>query len=45
MSLFCVMCYKTIVESDHPPHYAVCSACPTNQLTDTQKEKIERGFN
>lgn len=45
MSLFCVMCGKEIVMSDHPTHYAVCSACPTNELTDSQKKQIERGFN
>ena len=45
MSLFCVMCGKEIVMSDSPTHYGVCSACPTNELTNEQKKQIERGFN
>jgi hypothetical protein len=39
------MCNKIIVVSDHPTHYGVCAACPTMELTEAQKEKIERGFN
>lgn len=45
MSLFCVMCGKTIVISDHPTHYGVCSSCPTMELSNEQKKQIERGFN
>lgn len=41
MSLICVMCNKTIVQSDNPDHLGVCSACPTNELTDEQKARFE----
>jgi len=44
MSLYCVMCSKCIVMSDSPTHYAVCAACPTNELTDEMKITIEKGF-
>jgi hypothetical protein len=47
MSLFCVMCSKTIVLSENPDHYAVCSACPVMDLTQVQKKIIEdsnRGY-
>lgn len=45
MSLFCAMCGKEIVMSDTPTHFGVCAACPTSELTETQKELIKKGFN
>jgi len=44
MSLICVVCGKVIVMSDNPDHYGVCAACPSNNLTKQQQEKINRGF-
>lgn len=41
MSLLCVLCGKTIVQSDTPVHYGVCAGCPTDKLEDWQKEIIE----
>ncbi|GAH31368.1 unnamed protein product, partial [marine sediment metagenome] len=35
--LECVMCGKIIVQNDNPKHFAVCSSCNINDLTEEQK--------
>lgn len=43
--LECILCGKVIILNDNPKHFAVCSSCNVNDLTDKQKKFIEMGIN
>lgn len=42
MSLVCAHCGNTIVLSDNPDHYGICSECPINEVTPEEKAMIAR---
>ena len=44
MSLICAQCGKTIVISDTPEHYGICSSCPHTELGSMIVEKSSELF-
>ncbi len=40
MSLMCANCGRTIVLSEHPLHYGVCSVCG-NTMTDEERDRAK----
>lgn len=38
--LICILCGKIIAFNDKPKHFAVCSSCNVNDLTENQKQTI-----